>query len=553
MSEGESTEHLTSLRARCLDPGFTPGVRDVAALLELCRECADNEKLGVTALGRGDHGVARKLCEVATEAATEAVTEAVTEADAAQRVVVVRSLARICARIEVEGFVDVLARALKDPEPRVVREAARALGKLPGVDGAIFEQTLISVCTHAQLPERRAAVDALGKLGGARALQALCALDVDDRDLRRRMSKAITLLERRARRTDSCAVVENRALSRAHSVLLRCREGTATWVAQQAQAYVGSAADDIHVRDPHTVQLGWSGTLGELWSVRMAMDVALAFPLPAGAELSARIVEGLTNPHLVAALTSWTDGPPRFRLAFVQRGAGRAVVWRVAAALREVSSPLHNDSREVSWTIEADESKGQLLCVPKDPGTRFPYRKADIPAASHPTLAALLAWTGKPVAGDVVWDPFCGSGSELIECTLLEPDITIFGNDISQHALTAARTNFEHAGLGYQHVGLRQADALTHAPRAPSLVLTNPPMGRRVNAEGGVHELLCGFVAHIATVLCAGGRLVWVSPAGKVTAAEGARQGLAVQDYGIVDMGGLRATLQVMRKVRESS
>src|SRR5947207_4079330 len=53
--------------------------------------------------------------------------------------------------------------------------------------------------------------------------------------------------------------------------------------------------------------------------------------------------------------------------------------------------------------------------------TLFPYttlfrsRVADVAAASHPTIAAALARVAGTAPDEVVWDPFCGSGAELVE------------------------------------------------------------------------------------------------------------------------------------------
>jgi tRNA G10 N-methylase Trm11 len=88
-------------------------------------------------------------------------------------------------------------------------------------------------------------------------------------------------------------------------------------------------------------------------------------------------------------------------------------------------------------------------------------------------------------------------------------------------------------------------DALTVAPpRGLSLILTNPPMGRRVLRHQDVAALLERFVARAAAVLPPGGRLVWISPAPERTHAAAARAGLGVDLRRTVDMGGFDAEIQ---------
>ncbi|MFY0536671.1 TRM11 family SAM-dependent methyltransferase [Nannocystis pusilla] len=109
---------------------------------------------------------------------------------------------------------------------------------------------------------------------------------------------------------------------------------------------------------------------------------------------------------------------------------------------------------------------------------RFSYRSGDVPAASHPTIAAALARLAEVRQDDVVWDPFVGSGLELCERGLLGPAASLLGTDLDPRALAVAAANLRNAGLRAE---LTQADATTHRPAGVTLIVTNPPMGRRVH------------------------------------------------------------------------
>ena len=81
------------------------------------------------------------------------------------------------------------------------------------------------------------------------------------------------------------------------------------------------------------------------------------------------------------------------------------------------------------------------------PDPRFSYRQKDVPAASHPPLAASLARLGGCKNEDIVWDPFCGSGLELIERGLLGGSPVIFGSDLSAEAIEITKKNFAAANI----------------------------------------------------------------------------------------------------------
>jgi tRNA G10 N-methylase Trm11 len=166
-----------------------------------------------------------------------------------------------------------------------------------------------------------------------------------------------------------------------------------------------------------------------------------------------------------------------------------------------------------------------------------------VPAASHPTIAAALARVAGVKPNDVVWDPFCGSGSELCERALLGPYRALHGTDVDAEALAAAAENLAAAG---HRATLEERPAETGAPRGTTLILTNPPMGHRVLFGGDVPALLARLIDVAAAVLPRGGRLAWLSPSGERTARAAERAGMRVELRRPVDLGGLAAELQLL-------
>ena len=535
------------LLSRCSDPGFTPGERDVVPLLAewaTARDETGDKELDqrvAKALGRGGRAV------------MSALLGAFDARPSNERVVRLRAIGRIVGRIvrrgaePVEGAegLDAVLRTSLGGEPVVVREAARVVAKLPEGTAAGFEPALLDIVRHAELPERRAAVDALGRVGTAAALEILRGLvsSVDDADLDRRLGEAIVLLERRASRTAVGRIRLDRALPTAQSLVLRYRSGVASVVREQLAARCDRQTAPSRL--PTELTVDWDGTLGHVYRVRTALDVGFRFPLPPAPSATARVVTALSDEAVIAALSAWTEGRIRFRLAWAGRGHRRAVTWSVARALAERGLPVTNDSREALWTVEVDEARGHLDCRPSfDP--RFAYRRADVPAASHPTLAATLAWVAAPEPGMTVWDPFCGSGLELIECAHLADDLRLLGTDLEPRALVAVSDNVSAAGLSNAELSLERGDATSFCPSGPvARIITNPPMGRRVAGTEDLARLLRRFIEHAARWLEPGGTLTWLSPRPATTARIAASLGLRVEDRSSVDMGGFAAGLQV--------
>lgn len=162
------------------------------------------------------------------------------------------------------------------------------------------------------------------------------------------------------------------------------------------------------------------------------------------------------------------------------------------------------------------------------------YRKDALEAPLRENLAAgLLKLAGWNAALPLV-DPFCGSGTILIEAAMMACDMApgfsrvfgfrrlswfnaetwqaaredasrraeagrasaamqLYGSDISPPAITAARANVAALGLD-TFIELRLADALSAtAPAAEGLIVTNPPYGVRLGADENLPALYAAF------------------------------------------------------------
>jgi hypothetical protein len=73
-------------------------------------------------------------------------------------------------------------------------------------------------------------------------------------------------------------------------------------------------------------------------------------------------------------------------------------------------------------------------------------------------------------------------------------------------------------------------------------------MGRRSVRAKGLAEILDAFLENAASVLQAGGRIVWLSPFPARTIATARRLGLRAEAVTTVDLGGFEAELQRLTK-----
>ncbi len=510
------------------DLGQTPPVRALPGLIAaLVRAPEDQVKPLERAIARaGAPGV-------------ECALSALGELKPAERPRVLALLARLAsATAQPAGLYAALVGALGEPLPQSRKLAARALGKL---GDARAEGPLVEALGRASVVEQKSIVDALALLGAAASLAALDTLSTSEDDLARRRERARLMIERRLARVQPARLDLEQALAHPCSVVLWCRPGLAEVLATElAEGWAPRAVAANRVEVEHR------GTLAELLVARTALEVGLRVPLEAaaGGTPIERIAAALTRPETLALFQSWTRGVPRFRIAWTEPGHRRAQNWALARAVRERTTAVLNDSHQALWTLRVPpDGNTELYLVPRlDPDPRFAYRVSAVPAASHPTIAAALARISGVQADEVVWDPFVGSGLELVERARLGPVRELWGSDIDPRALAAARANLAAAGLPLHHIV--EARALELAPPGVSLIITNPPMGRRVARDGSLAELLEGFVRHAARVLRPSGRLVWLSPLERKTERLARDLGLRVMGGPDVDLGGFSARVQ---------
>lgn len=507
------------------DPGFTPSRRDVPGLLEALSACPEERVARIE----------RALLEQPDESAARVVSYL--SAAQGDRSRVAHVMGRLAAAEKLPW--SALHDALRDADAELAKSIVASLSQ--SRDEATEGHLLDAWDRLGESAPLRPLLRALGRVGGSRSVARLDALDARDPRLGDELTRARLMLQRREGRDSESAIAGSARAPRPLAVDVACRSGLERICADEfTDGFLAAPAGDGRV------QVTLRGSLDEL--ARCRVMTGFSFPLSQRVTGDAveSAIEAMCSPEAGEILGAFTRGAVRYRIEWLHAGHRRGATWRVAAGVQARRPELLNDSRDATWDLVVDAVEGGRISLHprrwRDP--RFTWRVAEIPAASHPTVAAALASFAGVRPDDVVWDPFVGSGLELIERARRGPYSRLIGTDIDPVALDAARENLSAAGV--ERVSLLRGDATIDPPTGVSLIITNPPHGHRANFGRDPALLLTRFVAVAYRALRPGGRVAWLSPAPRETADAARALGMTARLGAAVDLGGIPVTLQLL-------
>jgi hypothetical protein len=445
-----------------------------------------------------------------------------------------------------------LVLLLSDPAEKIRRYAMTALPKLGA--GPREEAALLALWQATSLDrERKHLRETLEKIGGPATLALLQSTGgVTAQTEQKVRAKLVRTSEPGA--LDLKAVLPEVHGLRIH---LRGRRGLESIMREEAGARLPQPRFTVERQVEKgdgivTVRPTAPFSLGDLYALRCFGTVGFDLGIATSPEA---IAERIVSPQAQRLLTAFTQGTPRYRLEWEGRGHQRGAIRTIVNRAYALCPAILNDPRNALWTVSLRSKPGGVaveLTPRLVPDPRFGYRRGDIPAASHPPLAASMARLAGPMEKEVVWDPFCGSGLELVECALRGGVQTLIGTDRSPGALAIAQANLAAAGPAAAVPDARFAacdfrDFATVAglgPNRVSLLITNPPMGRRVPI-GDLRTLIADLFTVAAQTLRPGGRLVFANP----LAMEAPHPALRLEFRQVVDFGGFECRLERYRKI----
>jgi 23S rRNA G2445 N2-methylase RlmL len=465
---------------------------------------------------------------------------------------------RFGTEVEKRQIREWLIGLLGDPQEKIRRYATAALPKIGA--GEQGEEKLLEVLKNSPGErEQRHLGRALEKVGGAATL-AVAGEGLLPLQSRQKVQAGV------ARREQPAAISLDAPLPVTESlrIHLRCRRGLEGFVkvevAEKLRPHDGFRF--VVVRSGCvTIEADQDFSLSALY--RLRTFAALGFHLGTiadgdGAEWAESLAACIASPRSSALMKAATKGVPRYRIDFPARGHQRGAIRRVAERAYELCPEILNDSREAPWSIDViptGEGRKESFVELRPrlyPDPRLAYRQDDIPAASHPPLAACMARLAGPHSQEVAWDPFCGSGLELVERGLLGGVKTLCGTDLDPKAIAIAQANVSAAALSDINSIFTESDfrdALRPGHPAGirrggvSLIITNPPLGRRVRVKD-LQGLFDDLYDAASVALKPGGRLVFANPlrTGPTDPA------MKLEYRQAIDMGGFECRLEMYRK-----
>jgi 23S rRNA G2445 N2-methylase RlmL len=448
-----------------------------------------------------------------------------------------------------------LTELLQDPEEKIRRYAMNALPKLGAREES--EQAVLELLDQAA-NEREVKVlsRTLDKIGGEATLEKLEALHGRQTALHQTEQKIKAQIARKEQPASIRMQAKIKDIKKLR-IHLRTRRGMEGFVRDELSAHpMLSRLFKILRTSPSCVAIAANGpfTLAQLFQLRTFASVNFVLGVVPKSEksntkaLAAVIASNLTQ-RLCALLS---EGQARYRLQFMREKVAPSQAQAVANEAFALCPDLLNDARQAPWAIEVYPEKVGLSVELRPrvlPDPRFTYRVDDVPASTHPPLAAAMARMAGVEEDEVIWDPFCGSGLELIERGLLAKVQTLIASDIKRKATEIAALNFAAAGEISDSISVFRTDFKEYRKvtdikaNSLSLILANPPLGRRVRIDD-LNALIRQFFELAAETLRPGGRLVFINPL-KLDSPD---PRLKLMERHLVDLGGFDCRVEKWSK-----
>jgi len=172
---------------------------------------------------------------------------------------------------------------------------------------------------------------------------------------------------------------------------------------------------------------------------------------------------------------------------------------------------LRNDyDVEVRLILRSSGKYRPLVKFTNPRDKRFSYRTGDLPTALRPVTAALICNLASEylISDAKVLDPFCGTGTLLIERDRFKPAGDLFGADIYGPAATLAKNNLDAAGLKNKSMVInRDFLSLKHDILFDELI-TDMPFDRQNGAQDKIRPLYSALFEKAKTLLKPGATLI---------------------------------------------
>lgn len=255
------------------------------------------------------------------------------------------------------------------------------------------------------------------------------------------------------------------------------------------------------------------------------------------------------------------SGEHEFQSPDAERLLGSRIVHRYRAPVNLAEFETH-----VKLDVRGPRALlGYQLNGKKGLDRRYPWQYHPRISLRTPIAFAMLLCGGFVESPAALIDPFCGSGTLLLEAASLlqaasppeaypvaaAEDVRIEGSDWDAAAVDGARRNISAAGMS---IPVARADARELASRykeaSIAYVVTNPPFGIRLGRQTNFQSFYSGFFRSVSAVLRPGGRVTMLVGRRKAPFSRALEQtpSLVHRSSRLIEMGGVYPTLTVLER-----
>jgi 23S rRNA G2445 N2-methylase RlmL len=406
-------------------------------------------------------------------------------------------------------------RTLLDQDPKVRKNSAIALGNLK--QSSSVKELIRALEQEPFEWVRPSMILAIGAIGGEEALTCLSGYPARSEEEKQALHKALE----RNRKPEKGLIFKDRL---PHPVPIEL------WTFSGLEEVLDKEAEEAGFShrelDGRLIRLE-STEPKRLFSLRTFSECLFPVGGIRGVEWSRApesIVDLFRERDLMAQIASFHEGQaPGISYRLELRGKNlrhalrKKIITETARLLASeyphwINSPSRYDI-EFRIMLEADRIRLYWKAFTIE-DERFSYRAADVPASIHPVAAAGIIRMMPLSTGEAVrvLDPFCGSGTLLVEREKRSPCRELVGVDITSRAIEAARRNLNAAGLKHTRL-IRDdmANLLRHELEKFDEIITNLPFGIRVGKHDENQVLYRKFFNLAPSLLKEGGIMLLFS------------------------------------------
>lgn len=429
-------------------------------------------------------------------------------------------------RLEIDaalGKREAVVSLLSSDAPKVRKNAARLLGTLcHKEDAAALSDALQAESTKFVIPSILLALGSIGTDAAKAALEGYTVpTPVDETE--KKHCKEIAEARQKALLTfDTDAFPVLTMLPQQEAILLVAPDGFSDVLADELTALS---------YQPTVIPQGVvvrTANIGGLFRARCFFEALIPLGRVSLSEVS--LLAEAFRPHLIL--------PYRVELRNFS-GDRRALIDAFTEKAGGVNSPSHY-AVEARIVCDGDTALcyAKYCCVPDE---RFAYRLEALPASIHPATAAAILRAVLPYTDGRrvrVLDPFCGSGTMLLEAEKVLDCSSLTGVDVAENAIRAARTNAAAASSRARFV---HKDILRFDTRVEyDVIVANLPFGNRVGTHADNTQLYRAFVKRLPALLATDGvAVLYTMESTLLKKCLSAESGLRVTRQKRTEAGGL--------------